>query len=289
LQRRLISFVKPSAHTKKHSRGSLILGCLSRAAGLAHALAPIGRAARLTFPIHRNTPRQRRVGLLGRVFERSRGLHGRPTPHPQSLWARPCPCSRMLRQFAVSSKCPRCMGRVAGCSLSSPTPESERSATSIESLDSPTHSFWLECAGPGCQSRPHNTATAPGVAHTIHGWLLVRSPKIGYRPRKMWPVAEKTQIDAGLAHAPAPNGRVKLGATGACQAQEPYHPSGNRMIFTSSTDSSIWPIELIESVGSLEFGISQRSLCSCGTPVRTGSAVRVCDTRQPHEQEIRWR
>ena len=50
-------------------------------------------------------------------------------------------------------------------------------------------------------------------------------------------------------------------------------------VSTSSTVSSIWPIELIKSVGSLDFGISQRSLCSRGRPVRTATplecAIRI--------------
>ena len=38
----------------------------------------------------REHPSQKRIASVGRVFQRSRGLHGRPICSPQGQWARPC-------------------------------------------------------------------------------------------------------------------------------------------------------------------------------------------------------
>ena len=101
-----------------------------------------------------------------------------------------------------------CMGRVAGRSLFSPTPESERSATSIEPLDGPDAPLLVKVRrtdrDQNSFERKNDTATAPGAAQTIRSWLLVWSPKIGSVTENMNPVAEKTQSTARGARHDSP-------------------------------------------------------------------------------------
>jgi hypothetical protein len=54
-------------------------------------MAPIGCiASYLGYAAQPDSSWQSLFVSLGRVFQRSRGLHGRPICSPQSPWARPC-------------------------------------------------------------------------------------------------------------------------------------------------------------------------------------------------------
>jgi hypothetical protein len=108
-------------------------------------------------------------------------------------------CTPMFRQFAVSLTCPLCMGRVAGRSLFSPTPESERSATSIEAFGVGT--AYLMKGPPVICPAAHRAQNPLGIKRTppqprcsgdTHGWSLVWSPRVCSAERNTKPVAGRT-------------------------------------------------------------------------------------------------